>query len=135
MIKKFREYDSKVEWSTFILITIFSYSSWICATSIWAQLPLILYETHESWRLPSILTLIAQLAQLFPILVYPLLKLCIPERILKNNRIIFAKFLFELAAIIALIFFWNKTAFFHGENLSIGLYIINLLFSIFGIFD
>lgn len=132
MLKKFNEYSSKVDWSTFVLILCFTCSSWICATSVWAQLPLIIYETSESWRLPSILTLLAQLAQCGPMILLPMLKRCLPKESLTNKRIIFAKLLIELAALLSLIFFWNKTFYFLGENRTLFLYIINFIFNLFG---
>lgn len=132
MIKQFREYSSKIDWSTFILILSFSCSSWICATSIWAQLPLIIFETTESWRLPSILTLLAQLAQLGPMVFFPLLKRCLNAKLLSNKRIIYAKLTVELAALLSLIFYWNKTFYFLGENRTLFLYTINFVFNLFG---
>ncbi|CAF0955343.1 unnamed protein product [Brachionus calyciflorus] len=131
-MNQFKDYNSKVKWSTFILISIFTCSSWICATSIWAQLPLIIYETDESWRLPSILTLLAQLAQIVPTIIYPICKFYLPRKILSNKLVIFSKLIVESAAIISLVFFWNRKYFLFGQNRSIGLYIVNILFNIFG---
>lgn len=132
MITKFRTYSSKVDWQTFILILSFSCSSWICATSIWAQLPLIIFETSESWRLPSILTLLAQLAQLGPMVFFPLVKQFLDKKVVTNKRIIYAKLIIELAALLSLIFYWNKTFYFLGENRTLFLYTINFVFNLFG---
>lgn len=132
MIKKFREYSSKVDWPTFVLILSFTCSSWICATSVWAQLPLIIYETSESWRLPSILTLLAQLAQLGPMIIFPLLKRCLPTKFINNKRVIYTKLIVELAALLSLISYWNKTFYLFGENRTLYLYFINFIFNLFG---
>lgn len=83
--------------------------------------------------MPSILTVIAQFAQLGPILLYPLLKWAFP-RLLTNKRVIYAKLVIEIVSMILLGFFWNKTVNIFNENKSIGLYIINFLFSFFGNF-
>jgi hypothetical protein len=98
---------------------------------IWTELPIIVHALDEGWRLPSILTAISQLAQLLPAVVYPIVKLKKPS-LFKNQTIIYVKFASQAILLILVSHVWNKVIFFANENRSIGLYVVNFFFSVFG---
>lgn len=61
-----------VKWAEdicYILIVIFNLSTWIDINSVWIELPLIVNTAPERWSLPSTLSLVISLANIFPIIV------------------------------------------------------------------
>jgi hypothetical protein len=86
---------------------------------------------EEGWRLPSILTVIAQLGQVFPAAIYPLIKYKKPN-LFRNRTVIFIKLAIEMCLMVLLLFVWNNYILIANENRSIGLYFINFCFSVFG---
>ena len=89
-------------------------------------------ELAEGWRLPSILQVTSQIAQLGPF-SYMLVKSFFPTKF-KVSRVIF--FILSIGAMscFLLALFWNKTAFIFHEKRSIYLYIFNFSLSILGKF-
>ena len=85
----------------------------------------------KAWRLPSILTLIAQVSQVGSILVFPLLKYYMAKQI-KYKNVIYTKLILETSLFCGLVFYWNKKVFIIGENRSVALYFFNFMFSLFG---
>ncbi|CAF4452914.1 unnamed protein product, partial [Adineta steineri] len=55
--------------TVFWLIVILNLSTWIDLNSVWIELPLIVNTAPERWTLPSTLSLIISLANVFPLLV------------------------------------------------------------------
>lgn len=120
---------------------------------VWTELSIIVYEVDEGnflhlcilqtlrlktktnkkkgWRMPSVLTLIAQLGQITPALIYPWIKYKHPS-IFKNSSVIYAKLVIEAGLLVLLLFIWKKTIRIANEDRSIGLYFVNFWFSLFG---
>lgn len=104
----------------------------LCKTKgIWTELPAIVYEVEEGWRLPSILVVITQLGQVIPALVYPLIKYKKPN-LLKNRHMIYGKIIGEMFLLMFFLFIWKKTVVIANETRAIGLYFINFFCSFFG---
>lgn len=51
------------------LVLMFGAGAWIAVNGVWVELPLIVNSAPESWNLPSYLTVIAQVANVGPVLV------------------------------------------------------------------
>ena len=56
-------------WIVHFLVVIFGAGAWIAVNGVWVELPLIVASAPEGWNLPSYLTVIAQVANVGPILV------------------------------------------------------------------
>ena len=102
-------------------------------TGIWSELPFYILETPEKWRLTSVITLIAQIAQIFPMTLYLFLRHLFPKKI-TYRRTIYFKLVVETAACFMLSFFWNKTISIgsSGNRISIGLYLLSFSISLLG---
>lgn len=127
--RNLKNYSKKVNWVTFVLLSLFCISSWVSANSVWSELPFYIIESPEGWRLTSVLTVLAQIAQILPMTVFLLLRKLFPKQITYRKSIYF-KVVFEVIACTLLGFFWNKTIVFAGEEISIGLYIISFIMSL-----
>ncbi|CAF0871496.1 unnamed protein product [Brachionus calyciflorus] len=124
---QFTEYRKKINWSLFVLISIFTIGSWLDISGIWCELPLIVDTLPEGWRLPSILTITSQLGHVGPLL-YLCLRRFFPRALSFSNAIIGVLGLGS-ASCILLAFFWDKTEFILDESRSIYLYIFNFSLS------
>ena len=51
------------------LVLMFGAGAWIAVNGVWVELPLIVSSAPEGWQLPSYLTVIAQVANVGPVLV------------------------------------------------------------------
>ena len=63
--EKFLNYSKKVNWFVFFLITFYTAcSTYSSIGGIWTELPFMVDQLKEGWRLPTILTGTGQVAQL-----------------------------------------------------------------------
>lgn len=93
-------------------------------------MPLIVNSLPEGWRLPSILTGVTQIGQIGS-LAYLLLNQITPRHF-SLKRIIFVKLIATTGATLILSFVWKKTYFIFGEERSIGLLSLVLVFALCG---
>ena len=96
------------------------------------ELPYMVDQLTEGWRLPSILTAISQIAQIGPFL-YMSFKLIFPNKF-KLVRVIYCILSIGAISCLLLSLFWNKTAVVLHEKRSIYLYIFNFSLSLLGIY-
>lgn len=111
-----------------VLACAFGLGSWVAINGMWVELPLIVNVLPEGWDLPSYLTVIIQLANIGPILVTLVHKLC-PGR-LRENLVIYAVLTNGVLACILLTVFWKKTTVFLGQPRSTAFFIITLFLSL-----
>ncbi|RNA09134.1 riboflavin transporter 2-like [Brachionus plicatilis] len=128
IVNDFKIYNSNVNWFVFVLVVIFSWGGWIEIFGIWAELPLIVNSLPEGWRLPSILTGATQIGQIGS-LAYLLLNQIVPKHF-SLKRIIFVKLITTTVSTLILSFVWKKTYFIFGEERSVGLLSLVLVFSL-----
>jgi len=124
----FKEYSSKVNWTVFFCICLFTLGSWLDICAIWSELVYLVDELPEGWRLPSILNMISQLAQLGPFIFS--IGRCISPKKFTFVRAIYTIFTIGLFSCLFLAFFWKKTAVIYNERRSIYLYIFNFSLSL-----
>lgn len=110
------------------LACAFGLGSWVAVNGMWVELPLIVNILPERWDLPSYLTVIIQLANIGPILVTLVHKMC-PGR-LRENLVIYAVLTIGILACILLTVFWNKTTVFLGQPRSTAFFIITFFLSL-----
>lgn len=111
-----------------VLACAFGLGSWVAVNGLWVELPLIVNTLPEGWELPSYLTVIIQLANLGPLLVTLMHKLC-PGR-LKESLVIYCILSLGILACILLAFFWQETTIVAGEPHSTAFFIITFFLSL-----
>ncbi|XP_054465506.1 solute carrier family 52, riboflavin transporter, member 3-A [Anoplopoma fimbria] len=111
-----------------MLACAFGLGSWVAVNGLWVELPLIVNTLPEGWDLPSYLTVIIQLANLGPLLVTLMHKLC-PGR-LKEHVVIYCILSIGVLSCILLAFFWDKTTIVAGASRSTAFFIITFFLSL-----
>nr|XP_019960252.1 PREDICTED: solute carrier family 52, riboflavin transporter, member 3-A-like [Paralichthys olivaceus]XP_019960253.1 PREDICTED: solute carrier family 52, riboflavin transporter, member 3-A-like [Paralichthys olivaceus] len=111
-----------------VLACAFGLGSWVAVNGLWVELPLIVNSLPEGWDLPSYLTVIIQLANLGPLLVTLMHKLC-PGR-LKEHVVIYSILSLGVVSCILLAFFWDTTTVVAGESYSTAFFIITFFLSL-----
>ena len=117
---------SEVSLPVFILISIFSISSWADVVGLWVEMPLMINELPEGWSLPSYMSLVVQLANVGPFVyfigfnIYSRQKKAIGNDIHNKTDIIltFAIISMEILSMFLMSLFWNTTNFVGGKNRS-----------------
>ncbi|XP_075948043.1 solute carrier family 52, riboflavin transporter, member 3-A [Anarhichas minor] len=111
-----------------VLACAFGLGSWVAVNGLWVELPLIVNTLPEGWELPSYLTVIIQLANLGPLLVTLMHKLC-PGR-LKERVVIYCILSIGVLSCVLLAFFWDKTTIVAGASRSTAFFIITFFLSL-----
>ncbi|KAG8002469.1 Solute carrier family 52 [Nibea albiflora] len=111
-----------------LLACAFGLGSWVAVNGLWVELPLIVNTLPEGWELPSYLTVIIQLANLGPLLVTLMHKLC-PGR-LKEQVVIYSILSIGVVSCVLLAFFWDKTTIVAGASRSTAFFIITFFLSL-----
>lgn len=111
-----------------MLACAFGLGSWVAVNGLWVELPLIVNTLPEGWELPSYLTVIIQLANLGPLLVTLMHKLC-PSR-LKERVVIYTILSIGVLSCILLAFFWDETTIVAGAPHSTAFFIITFFLSL-----
>uniref|UniRef100_A0A3P8U344 Riboflavin transporter n=1 Tax=Amphiprion percula TaxID=161767 RepID=A0A3P8U344_AMPPE len=111
-----------------MLACAFGLGSWVAVNGLWVELPLIVNTLPEGWELPSYLTVIIQLANLGPLLVTLMHKLC-PGRF-KERVVIYSILSIGVLSCILLAFFWDRTTIVAGASHSTAFFIITFFLSL-----
>jgi riboflavin transporter 2 len=96
-------------------------STWIDLNSVWIELPLIVNSAPESWTLPSTLSLIISLANIFPVMVL-LLRWHLGKRF-TEIPFIYIIISVGMIACLSIGLFWKCQAFIFGKERSFALII------------
>ncbi|XP_067096330.1 solute carrier family 52, riboflavin transporter, member 3-A [Osmerus mordax] len=110
------------------LACAFGLGSWLAINGLWVELPIIVTTLPEGWELPSYLTVIIQLANLGPLLVTLMHKLC-PGR-LKESVVIYTILCIGVLACFLLAFFWDVTTVVAGAQHSAAFFIITFFLAL-----
>jgi len=105
----------------FAFIVIFNLSSWIDLNSVWVELPLIVNSAPEGWTLPSTLSLVISLANIFPVLVV-LLRWKLGSRF-SEIPFIYTIIIVGILACCSIGLFWNWTVHVFNHETSLPLII------------
>ena len=112
----------------YLLVALFGLGTWTNLAGVWIELPIIVPILPESWQLPAKLTLLINLANIFPIIIV------FASFIFRLNTapfevpVNFILLITSIAFAIGYAFLWEKTAYFLGSEQSICL----MLLSFFG---
>ncbi|XP_041713877.1 solute carrier family 52, riboflavin transporter, member 3-A [Coregonus clupeaformis] len=111
-----------------VLACCFGLGSWVAVNGLWVELPLIVKTLPEGWELPSYLTVIIQLANLGPLLVTLMHKLC-PGR-LKESAAIYSVLSIGVLACILLAFSWDETTVVAAASQSTAFFILTFFLAL-----
>jgi len=119
---------NKISKLTFCVVCFFGIGSWIALNGIWVELPNLIHETPEGWKLASYLSVICQLGNV-GMLLYLFLRRYIDNNKLQHYTILIIT-TFGGVALILLSAFWNETTFIFGTERSLALIILVFVVSI-----
>ncbi|RNA09135.1 solute carrier family riboflavin member 3-A [Brachionus plicatilis] len=120
---RFLAYDSKINWIVFCFIFCFTIGAWLDINGLWCELPIMVAELPEGWRLPSILSASTQIAQIAPF-TYLIGRRFAPK-VFTYVNVIYVILSIGALSCFLLSFFWNKTAVIFSQKHSIGLIVLN----------
>ena len=118
----------------FFLTISFGISSWVVFSGILVETPLLIYKLPESWKLPSMILVVSQLAQIGPIMLFFMKCMCcscwdgrtaeaFKKRKIPDRFIIYFLLIIGITACSALALYWDRTAKIFGENRSVAFFI------------
>ncbi|XP_052769389.1 solute carrier family 52, riboflavin transporter, member 3-B-like [Mya arenaria] len=110
---------SDVRVPVYLLVVLFGMGSWVAVNGLWVELPLLVDGAPEGWGLPSYIIIIAQLANIGP-LVYTILNKLAPRKVQEKHGVFFIVAAGATACLL-LVFLWRKTAYIGGVKHSTGL--------------
>ena len=121
-------YPRGVTWILCILICLFGLSSWVAINGLWAEMPVLVPVLPEGDRLPSVLVIIAQFANVGP-LIY--LVISIATNCVKKKRVnievpaVFVIVLFGMVMCVLLAIFWDHTSVLFNKTRSVPLLVLS----------
>ena len=101
------------------LIIVLNLCTWIDLNSVWIELPLIVNSAPEGWTLPSTLSLIISLANIFPVMVI-VLRWALGKRF-SEIPFIYIIIIVGVIACISIGLFWNQHTRIFGQDRSLAL--------------
>ena len=122
-----------VAWIPCILICVFGLSSWLAINGMWAELPVIVPVLPEGNRLPSILIITTQIAN-----VGPLIYICISSvsSYVKKKRVnleipaVFVIILLGIITCVLLAIFWDYTSVLFNKRRSVPLIVLSFFLAL-----
>ena len=121
--RKFTQ-QSNLSWPTYMVVVLFGLGSWVAVNGIWVELPLLVQEAPEYWKLPSIFAVVIQVANIGPLL-HTIFNTLFPGK-LRDKIVIYVVLTVGVIACALLGFMWDKTGYIGGNKYSVAL--IGLLF-------
>ena len=121
-------YPRGVTWILCILICLFGLSSWVAINGVWAEMPALVPVLPEGDRLPSMIVIIAQFANVGP-LIYLLVS--IATNCVKKKRVnlevpaVFVIVSFGIVICVLLAIFWDHTSVLFNKTRSIPLLVLS----------
>jgi riboflavin transporter 2 len=114
---------------TYILFVGFGIGSWVTINGMFTELPLLVNQLPEGWRLASVIAIVVQLANIGPI------ALCVARRFpatpsSERRLMVFATYavlLLGAAAMTMLSFSWQTVAHIGGGDCSVSLLIFTFV--------
>ena len=119
-----QQYD--VSWSIYFLVVLFGVGSWVAVNGIWVELPVLVQEAPEAWKLPSIFAVVIQIANIGPI-VHTIFNALFPGKV-RDILVIYIILSLGIIGCGLLGFLWKETGFVGGKEYSVAL--IGLVFCV-----
>ncbi|XP_033754649.1 riboflavin transporter 2-like [Pecten maximus] len=119
---------SEVNFVVYFIVVLFGIGSWVAVNGMWVELPILVPNLPEGWKLPSYLTVIIQLANVGPLLVI-VSYLCCKDK-LNEKAMIYIILIIGTVACVLLAFFWKETSDVFGEDHSVALFVLDFFLSV-----
>ena len=120
---------------TYILVCTFGIGSWIAVNGIWAEISILLNCSPENDKLPAILVVIIQVANV-GVLVYIIIKYLVHRchqqvyQLYLEIRTVLILIFIGISSCLLLAFFWNKQSLFFGKVHSISLFVLTFFLAL-----
>ena len=112
----------KISLIVYVLVMMFSLSSWISVNGMWVEVPLFVDVLPEKWNLPSYLVVIIQIANIGPLL-YVFSKAVAPDRV-QPWPVIYLIIIIGGISCILLSLFWHNISNVGGKPHSMALFVL-----------
>ena len=132
--RTFRQiYALVASWIPSILVCLFGLSSWLAINGLWAEMPALVPVLPEGERLPSMIVIIIQLANIGPI-VY-LLTSSVTSYVKKKTvyleiPTVFIIILLGVVTCVLLAIFWHQTSFLFNKTHSVPLLVLSFFLAL-----
>ncbi|CAF1272851.1 unnamed protein product, partial [Didymodactylos carnosus] len=103
---------------TYLLILIFNLSTWIDLIGIWTELPLIVAHLPEGWTLPSIISMITCLSNIYPLIII-VIRCIRGSKNFSEIPHIYAVIFIGIGGCMVLGLFWHKTFYLFHQQRSV----------------
>ena len=120
---------------TYFLVCTFGIGSWIAVNGIWAEISILVNCSPEYDKLPAILVVIIQVANM-GVLVYVIIKYLVHrchqqvyQLYLEIGTVLVLIFI-GISSCLLLAFFWNKQSVFFGKVHSISLFVLTFFLAL-----
>ena len=132
--RTFRQiYALVASWIPCILVCLFGLSSWLAINGLWAEMPALVPVLPEGERLPSMIVIIIQLANIGP-MVY-LITSSVTSYV-KKKRVdleipaVFIIVLLGVVTCVLLAFFWDHKSFLFNKTRSVPLLVLSFFLAL-----
>lgn len=127
-------FGSKVYAPVSILISLYALSSWINASALWVELPLMINILPEKWNLPSHIAFVIQCSNIAPVLysIISKIKTGRSSSVVSKSDITLSLLIISISFLTSILmaFLWDKTVFVAGEERSIAVLCLTGIFSL-----
>ena len=113
---------NKISVFVFVLVILFSLSSWIAVNGMWVEVPVFVEVLPEKWNLPSYLVIIIQIANISPLL-YVISKVTSPQRV-EPWPVIYVLFVVGAISCILSSEFWDYVSVVGDKQHSVALFVL-----------
>ena len=131
-VKRLRE-KLPNSWLTYSLVCLFGIGSWVAVNGIWAEISILVISTPECDRLPAVLVVIIQLANIGPLLYGCIKYVCYRyglQKVYLERGSIILLVLLGFVSCILLSLLWNHTLPVFGSEHSVTLFILTFFLSL-----
>ena len=126
-------YARGVAWISCILICMFGLSSWLAINGLWAEMPALVPVLPEGDRLPSMIVVIIQLANVGPLiyLVITLVAGCVKKkRVNLEVPAVIVIILLGIISCVLLAIFWDHTSVLLNKMRSVPLLVLSFFLAL-----
>lgn len=113
-------------YALYLLTILYGFAGWMGANAVFLQLPIIINDAPEGWRLPSFVVLVVQSGNIGPLL-YTLFQKWRP---INDAYLIYGLLGLANFACIMFVFFYDRTAVVFGHDVSLALLLLTFCFAV-----
>ncbi|CAF3830093.1 unnamed protein product [Rotaria sp. Silwood1] len=125
----FNQFNRLKEYTTYLLLTFVSVSSWVDINAIFAELSQIVLTQPEGWKLGAHLGLVINIGNIAPFALV-IFKCIFGKHRLNLILLNYIVIIIGMMSCILLVFFWSNTVYILRENRSVSLFILSFFLSL-----